>query len=46
MDYNMVENSNVFMENNFASEKGKNKVLSKEIAIECGIFQGDSLSPT
>ena len=27
-------------------KKGKNRVLSKEIAIERGIFQGDSLSPT
>ena len=26
--------------------KGKEKILSKEIFIECGIFQGDSLSPT
>ena len=27
-------------------KKGKNRVLSKEIAIKRGIFQGDSLSPT
>ena len=27
-------------------KKGKNNVLSKEIAIDRGIFQGDSLSPT
>ena len=26
--------------------KGKENILSKEIFIECGIFQGDSLSPT
>ena len=26
--------------------KGKEGILSKEIFIECGIFQGDSLSPT
>ena len=26
--------------------KGKRKILSQEIFIECGIFQGDSLSPT
>ena len=26
--------------------KGKEKIMSQEIFIECGIFQGDSLSPT
>ena len=26
--------------------KGKEKILSEEIDIKCGIFQGDSLSPT
>ena len=26
--------------------KGKEKILFEEIFIECGIFQGDSLSPT
>ena len=26
--------------------KGKETILSEEILIECGIFQGDSLSPT
>ena len=26
--------------------KGKEKILSEEIFIECGIFQRDSLSPT
>ena len=46
MDYSMVENGNVFMKDNIASKQGKNRVLSKEIAIERGIFQGDSLSPT
>ena len=25
--------------------KGKEKILSKEIFIECGILQGDSISP-
>ena len=44
----MTQKSNVNMENNLASfqKKRKEKILAKEIFIECGIFQGDSLSPT
>lgn len=42
----MVQNGHVFMKNNIASKKGEHKALSKEIAIDRGIFQGNSLSPT
>ena len=42
----MAQKSNVNIENNLASFQRKKKVLSKEIFIECGIYQGDSLSPT